>query len=335
MKRGTSKENFFKEFIFIAVIFLITIKMFSAIKSEMKENGIYYTNLIKLENPYLIDKEDGKKIIPKKILMKFAGISDLSYRDITCGEMSILNVPLLKNGEYDEFEINDSSISKFEKNTSDEKTDNTNIYDSSLKKELQKSNVEVLVYHTHTHENYSESQTDSQNEETNVVGVGDVLCDELENNYGIATIHDKTDHCVSYNGCYTRSGETVDKYIKKYNTFKMIIDLHRDSIKNKSACTFSVFGQNAAKVMFVNSENSSRYQKNREFTELLNKKAEELFPGISRGILTYHHGIDAFHQGKNDGAALFELGSIMNTPDEAKLTAKCLARVIAEVLNKK
>lgn len=335
MKRGTSKESVLKEVILILVIALCTIRLFCALKSEMKENGIYYLSLIKSEIPYLSQKSDNKKVIPKNVLMKFAGIGNFSYKDIPSTEMSILNVPLHENGEYDAFELNDSSISKVEKNTQNEKSDNTNIYDSSLKKQLQKSNVEVLIYHTHTRENYSQSQVDSQDEETNVVGVGDTLCDELENNYGIAAIHDKTDHCISYNGCYTRSGETIDKYLAKYNTFKMIIDIHRDSVKNKDACTFNVFGQSAARVMFVNSENSSRYEKNREFTEKLNKKAESLFPGISRGILTYHHGIDAFHQGKNDGSVLFEIGSDCNTPDEAKLTAKCLARVIAEVLNNK
>ena len=70
--------------------------------------------------------------------------------------------------------------------------------------------------------------------DTNVVGVGDVLANELEENYGISVIHDKTNHCISYNDSYTRSGETVDKYLQEYGDFKMIIHLHRDSLDDKS-----------------------------------------------------------------------------------------------------
>lgn len=167
------------------------------------------------------------------------------------------------------------------------------------------------------------------------MGVGDVLANELEENYGISVIHDKTNNCISYNDSYTRSGEVVDKYLKQYGDFKMVIDLHRDSVEDKAATTTEVDGMSASKIMFVNAENSTRYPKNKELTEKVFNKTAELFPGLPIKILTYHRGKNAFNQSKSDGCLLFEIGSHTNTPDESKVTAECMARVIAEVLNKK
>ena len=115
----------------------------------------------------------------------------------------------------------------------------------------------------------------------------------------------------------------------------MVIDLHRDSVEDKAATTTEVDGMSASKIMFVNAENSTRYPKNKELTEKVFNKTSELFPGLPIKILTYHRGKNAFNQSKSDGCLLFEIGSHTNTPDESKVTAECMARVIAEVLNKK
>ncbi len=66
----------------------------------------------------------------------------------------------------------------------------------------------MLIYHTHNSEGYSEERT-SNNEEHNVVGVGTLVAKELEENYGISVIHDKTNHSASYEQSYNKSRETV------------------------------------------------------------------------------------------------------------------------------
>ena len=69
----------------------------------------------------------------------------------------------------------------------------------------------------------------------NVTSVGDVIEEELEKNYGIAVIHDKTvNDKGDYYGAYKKSGATLDKYLKEYGDFKLIIDLHRDSVKDSN-----------------------------------------------------------------------------------------------------
>ena len=114
----------------------------------------------------------------------------------------------------------------------------------------------------------------------------------------------------------------------------MIIDLHRDSSSNKNTITTTINGENYARVMFVNARNSSRYQKNQEVTKYFNDKMNELFPTVSRGIYTYKKGILSFNQDLSDNSILIECGSNINSISEAKNTAKLIARIIAEFLNK-
>ena len=114
----------------------------------------------------------------------------------------------------------------------------------------------------------------------------------------------------------------------------MIIDLHRDSVSNKNAVTANINGENVAKIMFVNAKNSSRYAKNAQLAQALQDKANELYPGFARSIYTYNSGILAFNQDLSDNSVLIECGSNVNTMDEAKNSAKYIARIIAEYLNR-
>lgn len=319
---GVLKEN--KERGALAYVQILNIGL-PLIENEVYDEGIYAENNLSISN-VCFEALGLRGITYGKILSKelclLGNINEGNYRDT-----------IRDNGNnlfsYNPFKVSEDSILKeSDKNDST----NTQIYNPELKKELDNSKPEVLIYHTHTSENYNADNPDSLNEETNVVGVGDVLENELRDNYGISVIHDKTNHCQMYNESYKRSGETVDYYLKNYGDFKIIIDLHRDSINNKSATTTEIYGMSASKIMFVNAKNSTRYEKNKEFTERIYNKTEELFPGLSRKILTYNRGKDAFNQSKSDGCVLFEIGSHTNTPEESKVTAQCMARVIAEIL---
>ncbi|MBW6408521.1 stage II sporulation protein P [Clostridium weizhouense] len=325
--------------IFIMIFF---IRVGGVLKNNTERGGFAYVQLLNLGIPIVetqVYKEENyaeNKLSIKNICLKAVGLENLTYESIIESEVGFFNKAGNANKgnlvTFNQFNLNEDSVSKVSANTS---SSNTKIYNPSLKKQLNASKPEILIYHTHTTENYSESSTgDTTDENANVVGVGDTLAKELEENYGISVIHDKTNHCVSYNDSYTRSSETVDKYLKKYGNFKMIIDLHRDSVNNKDAMTTQVERMNAAKIMFVNAKNSTKYQKNKQLTEMIFNKTNELFPGLSRKILTYNRGKNAFNQSKCDGSVLFEMGSNVNSIEEAKVTARCMARVIAEILNK-
>ncbi len=325
--------------VFISILF---IRLGNVLNNNKERGAFAYVQLLNLGMPIIESQvyDEGtyaeNKISLKNVCLQVLGLNNLSYKGIIENEISLFNAGENGSGNkstfsFNPFQISDDSIQKLSVNNDSK---NTKIYDPSLKKEINKSKPEVLIYHSHTTENYNASEPDSLNEDTNVVGVGDVLANELEENYGISVIHDKTNHCISYNDSYTRSGETVDKYLKQYGDFKMIIDLHRDSVEDKAATTTEVDGMSASKIMFVNAENSTRYAKNKELTEKVFNKTAELFPTLPIKILTYHRGKNAFNQSKSDGCLLFEIGSNTNTPEESKVTAECMARVIAEILNR-
>jgi len=327
--------------VLILIISIVFIRLGNVLKNNKERGAFAYVQLLNLGMPIIQSQvyDEGiyaeNKLSLKNICVGVLGLNNLSYKGIIQNEISsfynIGDKDTKSTFTFNPFQISEDSISKLPANNDSK---NTQIYDPSLKKEINKSKPEILIYHSHTTENYNAAEPESSEENTNVVGVGDVLSKELEDNYGISVIHDKTNHCISYNDSYTRSGETVDKYLKEYGDFKMIIDLHRDSIEDKAVTTTDVYGMSASKIMFVNAKNSTRYDKNKELTEKVFNKTAELFPSLPTKIFTYNRGKNAFNQSKSDGCLLFEIGSHTNTPEESKVTAECMARVIAEIINK-
>ncbi len=329
------------------IILLLFFRVCSILRNNTERGALAYIELLNFGMPVIenVEYDEGSyvenAVSMKYVLQEALGLSKINSINIIRNELSIfslLDSEHLDNSTnrnqsiYESFVIDEKSISKVDLNNSKVATQ---IYNPSIKKEIDKSKPEVLIYHTHTHENYDLNITDSTNEETNVVGVGNVLAQELEERYGISVIHDKTDHCISYNDSYTRAGETVDKYINKYGDFKLIIDLHRDSVQNKDVTTTVICGESSARIVFVNAENSDKYAENKEITEKLFNKTSELFPTLPRKIVTYTRGKNAFNQSKSGNSTLFEIGSNSNTPEESKVCAQCMARVIAEVLAEK
>lgn len=212
------------------------------------------------------------------------------------------------------------------------------VYDPSLVKPLNLSKPEVFIYHTHTGEGYSpfQGRADSRDENKNVCSVGNIMANDLQTNYGISVIHDKTEHDVIYSNAYARSGETLGKYLKKYNDFKIIIDLHRDSGLNRNTTVTKINGENVAKIMFVLTKKNPHFSKNMELSTSLMNISNKLYPNLCRGInLEYDYGTKYFNQDKSNNAILIEVGQDSNTIEEANATAKYLSRIIAQYLNGK
>ena len=193
----------------------------------------------------------------------------------------------------------------------------------------------MLIYHTHTSESYSPAPPDTTDQSMGVCAVGDELQKILQDNYNISTINDKTVHDqVAYTQSYDRSAETLDKYLKKYGGFKLIIDLHRDSIENKTQVTKSINGENVAKFGMVMCKKNPHYDKNNVMATKIQTITDKLFPGLFLNTINYNYGTRFFNQDKSNNAVLIEVGSNVNTIDEAKNTSKYIARVIAEILNR-
>lgn len=208
-----------------------------------------------------------------------------------------------------------------------------------VRAKLDSSKPEVLIYHTHTLESYKPSDSDNDDPSKNVVAVGDVITNELINNYKISVVHDKTVHnAVLYNKAYTRSGETLNKYLKQYGDFKLIIDLHRDASTDGKAVTVKLNDTEMAKIEFVIGKANKSADKNIAVTKKIIGISQNLFPGLVRQTNSNDFGIyywnSYFNQNKSNNAILLEVGNEINTLDEAKASGAYISRIIAEYLNK-
>lgn len=103
--------------------------------------------------------------------------------------------------------------------------------DMSIKQDS--SVPQILIYHTHSQETFSDSR-EGEAEDT-IVGVGNYLTDILEKNYGYKVIHvtdafdimgGELDRSKAYD--YARS--SIEKVLEENPTVEVVIDLHRDGV---------------------------------------------------------------------------------------------------------
>ena len=353
-RRGRSRIS-------IDIVVILIIAVFFCIRcivvlNNYRERGAYaYVQLLNFCMPVVeelnYDASDyaENNLSIKNVILQSFGLSNLRFQDIVNNELSVfaqindnITGAVANNGGIQPYEIKSNSVAMITEEEKEAIAKESPAYDESLKKTLDEANPEVLIYHTHTHESYYDGgnvdegyNCNTDINDYNVVGVGDVLAKELQEGYGIAVIHDKTIHDTSYNDCYGRSNETVSSYLNQYGDFKLIIDLHRDSNSNRQAVTTEINGETVAKVMFVVAGNSRNYSSNIELDNKLIEIINRLFPSLLRStnIFVYDSGINAFNLNLSNNIILLEEGSIANTATEAKLSAKYMARVIAEYIN--
>lgn len=334
------------EYIFIILsIFFI---LFKGSSYYLKNTGsiINHVKLLNFNIPYIetqvykesdyLDNTSIKDSIIGGLNLKYMNIYKIIGKEASIFSSILNNINLIDsnyNG-IEAFALNTDNIYRMTEQEIAELNKVSEAYDESLKKILNNTKPEVLIFHTHTMENYVERKDLTTDTDFSVVGVGEVLAKELEEGYGISVIHDKTNHNISYNESYARSHETLSKYIDEYGDFKLIIDLHRDSVANKDAVTIEFNDKSLARLMFVTAENSSNYEANTELANNLLGVSNKLFPDLFRKTLVYPSGATAINHQLSDNMVLLETGSNINSAQEAKLSAKYFARIIAEYLNK-
>lgn len=205
----------------------------------------------------------------------------------------------------------------------------------------------VLIYHTHTTEGYMPSEKYNYTPDStyhtkdlnfNVVKVGEVLAEEL-NRRNVPTIHNKTFHDIpTYMTSYANSMKTAEQVLKENPSIKIVIDLHRDAPvsdpqKSREITTVKIDGTTYARFLLVvgtdNTFPHPNWKENYRFANLLNDRLEQLYPGISRGIDLRR---ERFNQHVSNKAILLEIGSHGNTMEEALISAKVFAEVLADIV---
>lgn len=208
---------------------------------------------------------------------------------------------------------------------------------------------QVLIFHTHTSESYMNKDQNffyenfyprSLDNQKNVTRVGEAITEKLIKN-GINTIHDITYHDnPTYNGSYSRAAKTIKSQLEKHPSLQVIIDIHRDSLGSKESGkikpTFKYNDKKAAQMMIVsgcdpdNSLGFPEWEKNLRLALRLQKYCETMFPGITRPL---NFAKVKYNEHLTPGSLLIEVGSDVNTLEEAVSTGAMIGEALSKLLN--
>lgn len=214
---------------------------------------------------------------------------------------------------------------------------NSKYIEDPIKKEI--TDPIIYIYNTHQLESYEKREYEDYNITPNVMMASYILRENL-NNKNINTIvetNNITDFLNTNGWDYSKSYDASRYYIKdalnKYSNLKLLIDIHRDSIK-KSLSTITINNKKYAKVLFVIGLKNKNYQYNLEVANKLDKIINNDYPGLSRGIMKkegkYVNGV--YNQDLNNNIILIEFGGTENTIEEVMNTSIALSYSIQKYL---
>ena len=222
------------------------------------------------------------------------------------------------------------------KTTSSNITLDSSIYNSKLR--VTNNKPQILIYHSHSCETYSDSPKGnyhSEDKDHSVMSVGCLLTNQLSD-LGWGVIHSTTFHdSPTYNNSYSRSAETIKSVINQYNDVDITIDLHRDglnipneAVKNNihDKYTTTINGEKVAKFFFVVGARNDDVKKVQNLANGLTKYAKQKYPDLIMPVVLKPYG--RFNQSICDNAILVEVGSNGTTTAEAQASAKYIAQIL-------
>ena len=213
----------------------------------------------------------------------------------------------------------------------------------SMKIDTGTDGPKVLIYHTHSQEEFADSTPGDTS--TSIVGVGEYLT-QLLNEKGIETIHDTgvydiIDGKLDRSNAYEYAGEAVEKILEENPTVEVLIDLHRDGVAEGTHLVTEINGKPTAKIMFFNGLSRSRtngnidylpnpyIQDNLAFSLQMQIDAENKYPGFVRHIYlrAYRYNLHLMPK-----SLLVEAGAQTNTVEEMMNAMEVLSEMLEDVL---
>ena len=204
---------------------------------------------------------------------------------------------------------------------------------------------QILIYHTHSQEEYADYH--QGNSEATIRNVGTCLAEALEEK-GYRVLHDTSvydlrDGTLDRSQAYTYALEGVASMLQKYPSIQVVLDLHRDGVKEGTHLLTEINGKPTATVMFFNGTSETPdgpiaylpnpYRKeNLGFSFQMKLCADAMYPGFTRNI--YLKGL-RYNQHLKPRSALIEVGAQTNTYEEAKNAMEPLAELLDTVLKKR
>lgn len=203
---------------------------------------------------------------------------------------------------------------------------------------------QILIYHTHSLEAFSNSKEGV--EEDTIVGVGNYLTSLLTEKYGYQVLHDKTAYDINAYGygdrdnAYQRATKGLERILEAYPSIEIIIDLHRDSREMTIA---HVGDKEVAQIMLFNglcrnvygpylSYTNAYLSENLAFSLQMRLMGESLYPGVMRRVYLKS---DQYNMHYRPHSLLVEVGTEQNTIQQAKNAMDIFADILNEVLTLK
>lgn len=219
-------------------------------------------------------------------------------------------------------------------------------YDFRLEKDAQKAEggreAQILIYHTHSQEAFA----DSQDGET-IVAVGTYLTQLLEEKgfavYHDCSVYDVRDGKLDRNKAYSYALEGITRILEQHPSIEVVIDLHRDGVREGTHLAAEVNGKSTAQIMFFNGLSQTPtgpipyldnpyLEENLAFSLQLQLKASAWYPNFTRKI--YLKGL-RYNLHLRPRSCLIEAGAQTNTYEEVKNAMEPLSEVLAMVLEGK
>ncbi len=206
---------------------------------------------------------------------------------------------------------------------------------------LDKSKPYAFIYHTHATEGYIPFDDDTyytENNEKNVVRIGDTMSKVLEAKDHNVTHSTKHHDRPSYNQSYSRSLKTIQDAKSSESNLTFFFDIHRDGI-DKDASYYDTFASNSkitidgrqvATFSLVVGPDTPNYAKALDFAKFIKVVADIMYPDLCTGIIVKPYG--KFNLYISDYSSLIEIGSNLNTLDEANETAKLVGEILDTVI---
>jgi len=270
-----------------------------------------------------------------------------SYKKLESSKIKIKDKELSNLIINNTYKYNKNNIIKSTINTIIDKNDPIKLMNTSYKeyigeKEEIKEDVSPIIYlyNTHQSEEYSPSNYAEFSVNPTVI-MNDYILEDIFNKNGYKTIVEEgsikdilNTNNWNYNYSYKASRIMMEDIAIKYPSLKYFIDIHRDSV-SKDKTTITIDGKDYAKVLFIIGLENSNYKDNLEFTEKINNKINELYPGLSKGIYKKEGpGVNGvYNQDFSSYTILIEVGGYENNTTEVLNTLIAFSKCFMEVIN--
>ena len=268
-------------------------------------------------------------------------ITDIENSSVEKEISAEISLKKLKDYEYliSNFYTIDSSTSVTESLLDVEK-----LLAKNMKINKEKEGPKVLIYHTHSQEAFKDS-TKGDSSET-IMGMGKYLARILNEKYGLETIHhqgvyDLIDGKLDRSKAYQLAEPQIKRILEDNPTIEVVIDLHRDGVKESTHLVTEIDGKQTAQIMFFNG--LSRTRANGNISYLANPyikdnlalslqmqiEAAKKYPGFTRRIYLKSYRYNMHLMPKT---LLIEAGAQTNTVIEMKRAMEVLAKILDGVL---